>query len=275
MVLRTRTYNTQSYIIDTHAHIYEDIFKDDIEQLIGKFEGVGIRKIVMPTTSLEDVNKALQLQNKYLSLFSVLIGIHPDNVTEDYKKQLEGIVNFLKEYNFIGIGEIGLDYCKSPTPREVQKAMFTEQLLLARKYSLPVSIHVRDAFNDCYDILKQQQDGKLKGIIHCFSGSTEDARRYTSLGFKLGIGGIVTFKNSTLASILENISLQDIVLETDSPFLAPEPYRGKRNDPSYLVHIIKKLASIYKVSEEEVVENTFQNSCDVFSFDKTEEIISI
>lgn len=275
MVSRIRAYNTQSYIIDTHAHVYEDIFKDDIEQLLGKFEGVGVRKIVMPTTSLEDVNKALQLQNKYSSLFSVLIGIHPDNVTEDYKKQLEGIVNFLEEYKFIGIGEIGLDYCKSVTPREVQKAMFTEQLLLAREYSLPISIHVRDAFNDCYDILNQQQEGKIKGIIHCFSGTKEHAEKYISLGFKLGIGGIVTFKNSTLPSVLENVSLRDIVLETDSPFLAPEPYRGKRNDPSFLVHIIKKLAYIYKVSEQEVIENTFQNSCDVFNFDKTEEIISI
>ena len=275
MVSRIRAYNTQSYIIDTHAHIYEDIFKDDIEQLLGKFEGVGVRKIVMPTTSLEDVHKALELQKEYSSLFSVLIGIHPDNVTEDYRKQLEGIVNFLEEYNFIGIGEIGLDYCKSLTPREVQKAMFTEQLLLAREYSLPVSIHVRDAFTDCYDILNQQQDGEIKGIIHCFSGTKEHAEKYISLGFKLGIGGIVTFKNSTLPSVLENVSLRDIVLETDSPFLAPEPYRGKRNDPSFLVHIIKKLASIYKVSEEEVIENTFQNSCDVFNFDKTEEIISI
>ena len=268
MVSRARTYNTQNHIIDTHAHIYEDIFKDDIEQLIGRFEGVGVRKIVMPTTSLEDVHKALELQNKYSSLFSVLIGIHPDNVIEDYKKQLEAIVHFLEEYNFIGIGEIGLDYCKSVTPREVQKAMFTEQLLLAREYSLPVSIHVRDAFHDCYNILRQQQDWKIKGIIHCFSGSKEDAGRYISLGFKLGIGGIVTFRNSTLASVLEDVSLRDIVLETDSPFLAPEPYRGTRNDPSFLVHIIKKLASIYKVSEEEVVENTFQNSCDVFRFDK-------
>ena len=259
MVSRIRAYNTQSYIIDTHAHIYEDIFKDDIEQLLGKFEGVGVRKIVMPTTSLEDVHKALELQKEYSSLFSVLIGIHPDNVTEDYRKQLEGIVNFLEEYNFIGIGEIGLDYCKSLTPREVQKAMFTEQLLLAREYSLPVSIHVRDAFTDCYDILNQQQDGEIKGIIHCFSGTKEHAEKYISLGFKLGIGGIVTFKNSTLPSVLENVSLRDIVLETDSPFLAPEPYRGKRNDPSFLVHIIKKLASIYKVSEEEVIENTFQN----------------
>ena len=275
MVSRIRSYNTQSYIIDTHAHVYEDIFKDDIEQLLGKFEGVGVRKIVMPTTSLEDVHKAIQLQKEYPSLFSVLIGIHPDNVTEDYNKQLEGIAHFLEEYKFIGIGEIGLDYCKSVTPRDVQKAMFTEQLLLAREYSLPISIHVRDAFTDCYNILNQQQDGKIKGIIHCFSGTKEHAEKYTSLGFKLGIGGIVTFKNSTLPSVLENVSLQDIVLETDSPFLAPEPYRGKRNDPSFLVHIIKKLASIYKVSEQEVIENTFQNSCDVFSFDKTEEIISI
>ena len=274
MVSRIRTYNTQSYIIDTHAHIYEDVFKDDIEQLIRKFEGVGVRKIVMPTTSLEDVNKALELQREYSSLFSVLIGIHPDNVSADYNEQLKGIIRFLNEYNFIGIGEIGLDYCKSQTPREVQKAMFVEQLSLAREYALPVSIHVRDAFNDCYDILKQQQNG-VNGVIHCFSGTKEHAEKYISLGFKLGIGGIVTFKNSTLASVLENISLRDIVLETDSPFLAPEPYRGKRNDPSFLVHIIKKLASIYKVSEEEVVENTFQNSCDVFSFDKTEEIISI
>lgn len=269
MVSRIRTYNTHNHIIDTHAHIYADIFKDDIEQLIGRFESIGIRRIVMPTTSLDDVHKALELQNEYPSLFSVLIGIHPDNVTEDYRKQLDGIVHFLEEYNFIGIGEIGLDYCKSLTPREVQKAMFTEQLLLARKYSLPVSIHVRDAFTDCYNILKQQQDGKIKGIIHCFSGTKEEAGRYISLDFKLGIGGIVTFKNSTLASVLENVSLRDIVLETDSPFLAPEPYRGKRNDPSFLVHIIKKLASIYKVSEEEVVENTFKNSCDVFSLDIT------
>ena len=250
-------------IIDTHAHLYEEIFHKDLDELIRKMQQCGIKKVLLPCTTIADVEKMHNIKNKYPALFDIMLGIHPEEIEIDYFTQLSQLEKIIKEHSFVGIGEIGLDYKCSRIDRSIQKKFFEHELNLAKQMSLPVSIHCREAFDDMYNILKTYKKS-LSGVIHCFTGTVEEAQKYIDLGFYLGIGGIITFKNSNLKDILKYIPIENIVLETDSPFLSPSPCRGQRNDPTKLINIIKVLSKIYNINVVDITRITTSNAIKIF-----------
>lgn len=244
-------------MIDTHAHILSE-FYDDIDELIEELKNKDIIKVINCADSIETSKEVLNIYNKYEGYLLPAVGVHPENIDNS---NLETIENILKEYKVFAIGEIGLDYHYNDENKDEQKEYFIKQLDLALKYDLPVIIHIREAMQECFDILKTR---KNRGIIHCFSGSNEMAREYIKLGYKLGIGGVLTFKNSKLYEVIEKIDLKDIVLETDSPFLSPEPYRGKKNKPCNVLYVAKKIAEIKNISLEEVINTTTATAKQIF-----------
>lgn len=244
-------------MIDTHAHILSE-FYDDIDELIEELKSKNIIKVINCADSIETSKEVLNIYNKYEGYLLPAVGIHPENIDNSNLKTIE---NIIKEHKVFAIGEIGLDYHYNDENKDEQKEYFIKQLDLALKYDLPVIIHIREAIQECFDILKTR---KNKGIIHCFSGSVEMAREYIKLGYKLGIGGVLTFKNSKLYEVIEKIDLKDIVLETDSPFLSPEPFRGKKNKPCNVLYVAKRIAEIKNISLEEVINTTTATAKQIF-----------
>lgn len=244
-------------MIDTHAHILSE-FYDNIDELIEELKNKDIIKVINCADSIETSKEVLNIYNKYEGYLLPAVGVHPENIDNS---NLETIENILKEHKVFAIGEIGLDYHYNDENKDEQKEYFIKQLDLAIKYDLPVIIHIREAMQECFDILKTR---KNRGIIHCFSGSVEMAREYIKLGYKLGIGGVLTFKNSKLYEVIEKIDLKDIVLETDSPFLSPEPYRGKKNKPCNVLYVAKRIAEIKNISLEEVINTTTATAKQIF-----------
>jgi TatD DNase family protein len=244
-------------MIDTHAHILSE-FYDDIDELIEELKSKDIIKVINCADSIETSKEVLNIYNKYEGYLLPAVGIHPENIDNSNLKTIE---NIIKEHKVFAIGEIGLDYHYNDENKDEQKEYFIKQLDLALKYDLPVIIHIREAMQECFDILKTR---KNKGIIHCFSGSVEMAREYIKLGYKLGIGGVLTFKNSKLYEVIEKIDLKDIVLETDSPFLSPEPFRGKKNKPCNVLYVAKRIAEIKNISLEEVINTTTATAKQIF-----------
>ena len=244
-------------MIDTHAHILSE-FYDDIDELIEELKSKDIIKVINCADSIETSKEVLNIYNKYEGYLLPAVGIHPENIDNSNLKTIE---NIIKEHKVFAIGEIGLDYHYNDENKDEQKEYFIKQLDLALKYDLPVIIHIREAMQECFDILKTR---KNKGIIHCFSGSVEMAREYIKLGYKLGIGGVLTFKNSKLYEVIEKIDLKDIVLETDSPFLSPEPFRGKKNKPCNVLYVAKRIAEIKNLSLEEVINTTTATAKQIF-----------
>ncbi len=244
-------------MIDTHAHILSE-FYDDIDELIEELKSKDIIKVINCADSIETSKEVLNIYNKYEGYLLPAVGIHPENIDNSNLKTIE---NIIKEHKVFAIGEIGLDYHYNDENKDEQKEYFIKQLDLALKYDLPVIIHIREAMQECFDILKTR---KNKGIIHCFSGSVEMAREYIKLGYKLGIGGVLTFKNSKLYEVIEKIDLKDIVLETDSPFLSPEPFRGKKNKPCNVLYVAKRIAEIKNISLEEVINTTTTTAKQIF-----------
>ena len=246
--------------IDTHCHLSIKDY-DDIDKIIKDNRNNGVKKIIISVCEYSDFDEGLDLICKYEDVY-MTIGFHPSeakDVDDDKLSILENIISSVTKV--VGVGEIGLDYHYDNTYKEKQRDLFEKQLILAEKYNLPVVIHTRDATEDTINILKKHNSS---GIIHCFSGSYETARIYLNLGYKLGIGGIVTFKNSKLPEVLRKISIDDIVLETDSPYLCPEPFRGKQNSSKYIPIIAIKIAEIYNVDVDLVEKRTTSNACKVF-----------
>ncbi|MFK7899840.1 MAG: TatD family hydrolase [Cyclobacteriaceae bacterium] len=244
-------------MIDSHAHIYSEKFADDREAMLQRAFNGGISKILMPNIDYDSIEGMLALEKAYPAQCFAMMGIHPCAVTTDYKQQLQEVSDWLEKRDFIAIGEIGLDYYWDKSLEKEQKLAFEAQLKLAEQYKLPIIIHTRDSIPDTLAILEKYPN--VNGILHCFSGTEEEAQRAVELGYLLGFGGVVTFKKSHLPEVVENISLDNIVLETDAPYLAPTPNRGKRNEPSFLIHIAEKIADIKGVSVEEVAKVTNAN----------------
>lgn len=242
-------------LIDTHCHLYKEYY-DDLDKLINDMKEKNIYAIVNGT-NYEDNKEILDLKYKYSNIF-ITMGIHPTELEEDNN------FDFIKDnkQRIVGIGEIGLDYYWNKDNKEEQIKIFIEQLNFAEQNNLPVIIHSRESTNDLYEILKKF---KLKGIIHAFSGSYEMAHKFIKLGYKLGVGGVVTFKNSKLKDVIKQIDINDIVLETDSPYLSP--YRGKQNTPLNLEYIAKYIAEIKNISYEEVCDVTSKNAISLFDLD--------
>jgi TatD DNase family protein len=251
-------------LIDTHSHIYSEDFNDDIEEVLQNAYNNNVKKIVMPNIDSGTIKRLLDLSNSYPHVCYPLMGLHPTSVSDDYKEELSLVEYWLDKNKFYGIGEIGIDLYWDRKYIEEQKDAFRYQIQLAKSRKLPIVVHVRDSFNEVYEIVKEEQDGALEGIFHCFTGDNTEAKKIVELGFLLGIGGVVTFKNSNLNEVLKNVSLNKLVLETDAPYLAPVPKRGKRNESSYLVYVAQKLSEIYQVPIKEIAEITTENSRKLF-----------
>ena len=245
--------------IDTHCHLsYEDY--DDIDKVIKDNLEAGVNKIIISGCTKDSINESLELSSKYDGVY-VTIGFHPSEAPITTDEDLSFLEKSLDNNKVVGIGEIGLDYHYGKEDIELQKDLFIKQLNLAVKYKLPVVIHSRDATLDTINILKEYN---LKGDIHCFSGSLETAKEYISMGYYLGIGGVVTFKNSNLPNVIKEIGLSNILLETDSPYLAPDPYRGSKNSSKYIPIIASKLSEILNLEVSDVAKITTSNACDLF-----------
>ena len=253
-------------IVDTHTHIFVSEFDTDREQVIQRGKDVGIEKFVLPNIDVESIPALKQCVKEYPDEMLPLMGLHPTSVKEDYKDQLAIIKQELDNGNYYGIGEIGIDLYWDKSFLKQQLDAFQTQLQWAKEKKLPVSIHIRNAFDEVFEIVEQEKSPDLTGIFHCFTGTIEQAHRAIDLNFYLGIGGVVTFKNGKIDRFINQIQPQHIVVETDAPWLAPTPYRGKRNEPSYINNILKKLTEIYQMKREELECIIYNNSLDIINF---------
>ena len=252
-------------IIDTHTHLYLKQFKDDIDTVIQRSIDKGINKFIFPAIDSTHFDDMHDLKNKYPGSIYLMSGLHPVDVKENFKEELEFVVNSLKSHSYVAIGEIGIDLYWDKTYLKQQQEAFEFQIRLAIKNDLPIVIHCREAFDEIFEILDKENCDKLRGVFHCFTGTLEQANRAIQLGFKLGIGGVVTFKNGGIDKFLNRIDLNHIVLETDSPYLAPVPYRGKRNESSYITYVIDKLSEIYGLPIKKIASVTTKNAEKVFA----------
>lgn len=250
-------------IFDTHAHYDDGQFNEDRDELLNSMPTWGVSAIVNVSASLESCWKVAEMAHRYPFMYAA-VGVHPDEVGALDEKSFGLMRELLEDDKVVAVGEIGLDYHWDTEPREVQKKWFVRQLELAGELGLPVNIHSRDASEDTFQIVKEHGKG-LKGIIHCFSGSKELALEYVKLGFHIGVGGVVTFKNGRkLKQVVEEVPLESIVLETDCPYLAPEPYRGRRNHSAYLKYVAEEIASLKGITAEEVIKKTEETARSIY-----------
>ncbi|MFC7357875.1 TatD family hydrolase [Jejudonia soesokkakensis] len=251
-------------LTDTHTHLYSDAFAKDRDAIMQRAMELNITRFFIPAIDSETTEAMYDLERAYPKSVFLMMGLHPTSVKSNYKEELLHVEAQLKKRSFYAIGEIGIDLYWDQSTLEIQKEAFRSQIRLAKKYKLPIVIHCREAFDEIFEVLETEKGEDLFGIFHCFTGTFEQAQRAISFNMKLGIGGVVTFKNGKIDQFLHQIDLKHIVLETDSPYLSPVPFRGKRNESSYLSLVCKKVAQVYKVSEEEIAKRTTQNSKEVF-----------
>ena len=251
-------------ITDTHTHLYSESFDPDRNEVIDRAIENGITRFFIPSIDSSYIESMYDLEKQYPEHIFLMAGLHPTHVKHDYKNELSIIVRQLEHRSVFAIGEIGIDLYWDKTMLREQQDAFRFQIQLAKKYSLPIVIHCRDAFNEVFEVLELEKSDDLKGIFHCFTGTLEQAKKAISYNMKLGIGGVVTFKNGKIDQYLSKIPISEIVLETDAPYLSPTPFRGKRNESAYLLHILEKVASIYKLQRDVIARITTQNSIDIF-----------
>jgi TatD DNase family protein len=251
-------------LIDTHTHIYLPEFDADRDEAVKRANQSGVVKLLMPNIDIDSVSLMLSVENNFPGICYPMIGLHPTSVKEDYVSQLDKLEDLANSNKFYAIGEIGIDLYWDKSRLTEQILAFKRQVAFAIKTGLPVVIHSRDSFSEVFKALEEFTGSGLKGVFHAFTGSLEDAEKAIGLGFKLGIGGIVTFKNSGLDKVVSQSGLVNIIIETDSPYLAPVPYRGKRNESSYLCIINNKVAEIFGLSNEETATVTYANSVRLF-----------
>lgn len=251
-------------IIDTHTHLYSEEFNTDIEEVMKRAVSAGVGKFYLPNIDSSSLEGMFQLETKYPTQCFAMMGLHPCSVKETVDSELSLVKEWLFKRKFAAVGEIGLDYYWDQTFIEQQKAAFQQQIEWAKELDLPIVIHSRNSTDDCIKIIQQHQDGSLRGIFHCFGGSLEEAKQMIDLGFLLGIGGVVTYKKAGLAEILAHIPLTALVVETDAPYLTPVPFRGKRNEPAYLVYVVEKIAESKGIPVAEVIAATTVNAQNLF-----------
>jgi TatD DNase family protein len=253
-----------NYWIDTHAHIYSTEFKDDLTDTLARCEEQGIRRIYMPNVDHQSIDAMLEVELKAPDRCFPMMGLHPCSVKKGFERELYIVEEWLAKRKFSAVGEIGTDLYWDKTLWEEQQEAFNIQVGWAKKYNLPIVIHCRESIDQTIDLVESLQDGTLNGVFHCFSGSAEQAKRIIKLNFYLGIGGVATFKNGGLDKVLPEVSIDHLVMETDSPYLAPVPHRGKRNEPSYVPLIGDKISSLKNMSIEEVRSITSTNALKLF-----------
>jgi len=253
-------------IIDTHAHIYDEAFADDQAEMIGRAQAIGVQRIYMPNIDADSIAPMLKLEEQYAGICIPMMGIHPCYINAGFREALNAAEVWLGKRAFCAIGEIGIDLYWDKTFIAEQQEAFNIQLSWARELQIPVAIHCRESLDLVIDLVKTKQDGSLSGVFHCFTGDANQAEAVKDLGFLMGIGGVATFKNSGLDAVLSKIGLEYMVLETDSPYLAPTPHRGKRNEPAYLDIIVKKVAQCLHCPEDEVRAATSGNADKLFNY---------
>lgn len=251
-------------MIDTHTHLYSEEFDKDRAEMIARAKAAGVTRCFIPAIDSSYTERMFQLKNEYPDYVFLMNGLHPCNVKENYKEELTHVENLMPTHSFCAIGEIGIDLYWDKTFLKEQQEAFAWQIQLAKKHQLPIVIHCREAFEEVFEVLESEKGDDLFGIFHCFSGTEAQAHRAIGYGLHLGIGGVVTFKNGKLDQFLKNIDLQHIVLETDSPYLAPVPYRGKRNESAYIVQVADKLSDIYELPVDEIKRITTKNATKIF-----------
>jgi len=254
-------------MIETHAHIYDEQFEQDRTQMLERAFAAGVKQIWMPNCDHDTIDGMLALEQQYPGICVPMMGVHPCYIKEDYEHELNIVEQWLAKRDFAMIGEIGIDFYWDLTFVPQQEEAFIAQLRLAQKYNLPICIHSRNSKNGelnaivrCIELIEQFGWSDLRGIFHCFSGNLEEAKRVININFVLGIGGVATFKNGGMDTVLPHIGLEHLVLETDSPYLAPVPYRGKRNEVAYLSLVAQRIAELKKITFEEVVQQTTTNA---------------
>lgn len=252
-------------ITDTHTHLYSEQFNEDRHEMIQRAIHQGVTRFFIPAIDSTYTLSMYDLEQKYPENIFLMMGLHPTHVKENYLEELRHVEEELSKRKFYAIGEIGIDLYWDKIHFREQQIAFRRQIQLAKHYKLPIVIHCREAFDEIFEILEEEKSEDLFGIFHCFTGTYEQALQAISFNMKLGIGGVVTFKNGKLDQFLNRIDLQHIVLETDAPYLAPIPYRGKRNESSYILNIVDKLAEIYGVAPKDIARITTENSKITFS----------
>ena len=257
-------------MIDTHAHIYSSKFDEDREEVVDRAEKKGVKYLLLPNIDLDSIGPMIDLCESHKNCIPMM-GLHPCSIDAGYSNTLEKIriELFNSKEQYIAVGEIGIDLYWDKTYVQEQMDSFRKQIQWAKELKLPIVIHARDSFPEIFQVLDQENDCDLSGVFHCFSGTENDAQHILSYGgFKMGIGGTITYKKSKLPDVIKNIALEHILLETDSPYLAPRPFRGKRNESSYLRYVVTKLSEIYECSENEIIEKTTLNAEELFNIQK-------
>lgn len=256
------------HFIDTHTHLYSESFDEDRKEVISRAQEQHVTTFVLPAIDSSYSQRMDDLKADYPETVHLMNGLHPTHVKPDtYKAELDHVAQRLKKSSFVAVGEIGIDLHWDQSTLEIQKEAFRTQIKWAKTHNLPIAIHCRDAFEETFEILEQERDEKLRGVFHCFTGTQKYAEQAINLNLKLGIGGVVTFKNGKIDRFLDKIPLEQLVLETDAPYLAPTPFRGKRNESAYLLNIAKKVAHIYDIPLEEVATVTNKTARALFRID--------
>ena len=251
-------------ITDTHTHLYSEQFNEDRNEMMQRALDKGVSRFFIPAIDSNYLDAMLDLEKAFPKNVFLMMGLHPTHVNENVKEELAFVKKWLDKRTFYAVGEIGIDLYWDKTFLIQQQQAFKTQIQWAKEKNLPIVIHCRDAFDEIFEILETEKDDKLYGIFHCFSGNLEQAKKAISYNMKLGIGGVVTFKNGKIDQFLAEIPIEHLVLETDAPYLAPTPYRGKRNESSYITKVLDRLADIYKLTPQEIAAITTQNSKEVF-----------
>jgi TatD DNase family protein len=253
-------------LADSHTHLYLEEFDEDREEMIERAINKGVQYFFLPNIDKESISPLNSLSSKYPGKFFPMMGLHPTSVKDDWKDQMEIIEEELLKGGYSAVGEIGIDLYWDKSYKEQQEGIFRHQIGLAKKLDLPIVIHSRNSFDEIFSIIDDLYEPGLKGVFHCFTGGRRHVKKILDWeGFKLGIGGVLTFKKAGLDNVISGVGLEHIILETDSPYISPEPYRGKRNESSYIYHIAERMAEIKGVSIEEVAEVTTRNTLELFS----------
>lgn len=250
--------------IDTHTHIYDHQFDLDRNEAMKRALDAGVGMMLLPNVDASTITPMLELHEQFPDCTRVMMGLQPEEVKEDYKPVLAQMEKELERYIYIGVGEVGLDFYWDTTFKQQQLDAFETQLRWAKQLQLPLSIHCRNAFHEMTKLLEKHQDGGLRGVMHCFTGTEDEAKAYLSLGFHLGLGGVTTYKSCGVKDFLPNLPLDRIVLETDAPYLSPVPHRGKRNEPAFMVATAQKIAEILNVTTDEIASITTNNARKLF-----------
>lgn len=251
-------------LTDTHTHLYSSQFDDDRTLMIKRAQEANVNRFFIPAIDSTYHKSMFDLENQFENMY-LMMGLHPTSVKDNYKEELAIVREYLDKRSFYAVGEIGIDLYWDKTFLKQQQDAFKAQIAWAKEFKLPIAIHCREAFDEIFEILEAEKGSNLRGIFHCFTGTLEQAKKAISYNMKLGIGGVVTFKNGKIDTFLNQIPIEHIVLETDAPYLSPTPYRGKRNESSYLKLIAQKMVLIYDLPLDEIAKITTQNSKDVFN----------